>query len=49
MNRSQKECPSTHCLKVDDLRLVEETKLYLKIVHNEANKIKIVDKFIRRK
>lgn len=47
--RWQKECLSTHHLKVDNWLIEEETEFYLKIIHKENGTRKIVDKFRREK
>lgn len=47
LTRSQKECVSSHHLKVYDWMLVRETEFYLYLINKERTKTKRVDKFIR--
>lgn len=47
LTRNQKECVSSHRLKVSDWMLVRETEFYLYLINKEGTKTKRVDKFIR--
>ena len=45
LTRRQKECLSAHHLRADNWMLVEETEFYLKVIHKQTNKIRMLDKF----
>ena len=45
LSRAQKEIVSAHHLRPNNWMLVEEMEFYLKIIHKDSKKIKMVDKF----
>lgn len=49
LTRMQKEIVSSHGLNAKNWALVDETELYLKIINKESGKIRMIDKFRRKK
>lgn len=49
LTRNQKEILSANHLKADNWALVEETEFYLKIINKESGKIRMADKFGRKR
>ena len=49
LTREQKEIVSSHGLPAKDYMLVEEMEFYLKLIHKDTEKIKMIDKFKRGK
>lgn len=49
ITRNQKEILSANRLKADNWSLVEETEFYLKIINKESGKIRMIDKFRRKR
>ena len=47
LTREQKEVVSSHGLPAKNYMLVEEMEFYLKLIHKDTEKIKIIDKFKR--
>lgn len=49
LTRDQKEIVSAHNLNARNWSLVEETDFYLKIINKESGKIRMIDKFRRKR
>lgn len=47
LTRAQKMCVAAHNLNANNWMLVEETDFYLKIIHKETGKARMIDKFRR--
>lgn len=45
LTRQQKEIVAAHYLRPKNWMLVEEMEFYLRIIHKDSKKIKMVDKF----
>lgn len=49
LTRNQKGILSANRLKADNWSLIEETEVYLKIINKESGKIRMIDKFRRKR
>lgn len=49
LTREQKEIVSSHYMSAREWMLTEETDFYMKLVHKQSGKIKIIDRFKRGK
>ena len=49
LTRSQKEALSAYYLPAKEYSLVEETEFYIKVIHRDTGRIKMVDKYARRR
>lgn len=49
LTRKQKEIVSSHYMSAKEWMLVEETDFYLKLIHKQNGKLRIIDRFKRGK
>lgn len=49
LTRNEKEIVASQGLNPKDWMLAEEYNFYLKIIHKDTKKTRIIDKFIRRR
>ena len=49
LTRNEKEIVASQGLNPKDWMLAEEYNFYLKIIHKDTRKTRIIDKFIRRR